>query len=977
MRVSKVIFIALSALSFLTTGQSDCHAVTVSLQWGASTGATGYRVYYQANSSAQPFGGNGASQGSAPVDVSGQTSATISGLDPANAYYFAVTAYNEAGESSYSNVVSVPELASPTTSISYPASNASVSGTVAITASASDNVGVSSVGFYVNGVLQGTDTSTPYTCSWNTSSLAAGSYTLTARAYDAAGNVGESGAVTVTVVNDTTAPTVALTSPASGATLSGTVAIAASASDNVGVSRVEFYANGSLLSASNVAPYSYSWNTAGVSNGSYTLSARAYDSAGNVRNSSSVSVVVNNTAAVGGTTAVFGNSADANYTGTVEDTFLDLNSTANAGSATLNTYTWPASKPANAIMMKWNLSALPANAQIQSATLYLYMNGTGGDSLYEIPVHKVINKTPVLSNSNGYTYDGTNAWTPSSVPYNSIPLAQSDIGAAVDAPQIDTTYGYKSWNVTSMVQEWVANPAGNLGLVLNSSAKATSDSNRTFASSEAADAGQRPRLVVTYVLASDITAPSVVISSPASGATVSGTVSVSASASDSVGVSKVDFYLNGALVSTDSSSPYSYNWDTTTLSNGSYSLSAKAYDAAGNVGETGNTTVTVSNQVADTTAPTMSSFTMPTTSTSLAVAISALAASDAVGVTGYLVTESSTRPSATASGWSTGAPTSFTFSGTGTRTAYAWAKDAAGNVSNSLSRTVTITLPDTTAPTMSSFTMPTTSTSLAVAISALAATDAVGVTGYLVTESSTKPSATASGWSTGAPTSFTFSGTGTRTAYAWAKDAAGNVSNSLSRTVTITLPDTTAPTMSSFTMPTTSTSLAVAISALAATDAVGVTGYLVTESSTKPSATASGWSTGAPTSFTFSGTGTRTAYAWAKDAAGNVSNSLSRTVTITLPDTTAPTVAITSPSNGSVVKGTRTIYVSASDNVGVGKVEFYVNGVLRLTDSTASYEYTWNTRTVANGTCTLMARAYDAAGNVGQSTAITVTVRNR
>jgi len=297
MRVSKVIFIALSALSLLMTGQSDCHAVTVSLQWGASTGATGYRVYYQANSSAQPFDGTGASQGSAPVDVANQTSATISGLDPANAYHFAVTAYNEAGESSYSNVVSVPELTSPATSISYPANNASVSGTVALTASASDNVGVSRVEFYVNGALQGSDTSTPYTSSWNTASLAAGTYTLTSRAYDAAGNVGQSGAVTVTVVNDTTAPTVSLTSPASGATLSGTVAVTASASDNVGVSRVEFYANGTLLSASNVAPYSYSWNTAAVSNGSYTLSARAYDSAGNVRNSSAVSVVVNNSAA--------------------------------------------------------------------------------------------------------------------------------------------------------------------------------------------------------------------------------------------------------------------------------------------------------------------------------------------------------------------------------------------------------------------------------------------------------------------------------------------------------------------------------------------------------------------------------------------------------------------------------------------------------------------------------------------------------
>jgi len=53
-----------------------------------------------------------------------------------------------------------------------------------------------------------------------------------------------------------------------------------------------------------------------------------------------------------------------------------------------------------------------------------------------------------------------------------------------------------------MVREWVANPAGNLGLLLNSSAQATSDSIRTFASSEASDAGRRPRLVVTYTMGS-------------------------------------------------------------------------------------------------------------------------------------------------------------------------------------------------------------------------------------------------------------------------------------------------------------------------------------------------------------------------------------------------------------------------------------------------------------------------------------------
>ncbi|MEA5114176.1 MAG: Ig-like domain-containing protein, partial [Geobacteraceae bacterium] len=188
--------------------------------------------------------------------------------------------------------------------------------------------------------------------------------------------------------------------------------------------------------------------------------------------------------------------------------------------------------------------------------------------------------------------------------------------------------------------------------------------------------------------------------------------------------------------------------------------------------------------------------------------------------------------------------------------------------------------------------------------------------------------------------------------------------------------DATAPTVNTFTLPTTATSLTVPITAFTATDEVGVTGYLVTESSTQPSATAIGWSTSAPSSFTFSSAGTKTAYAWAKDAAGNVSGSLSRTVTITLPDTTAPTVSITSPSANSVVRGSKTIYASASDNVKVTKVEFYVNGVLKLTSGSSPFKYSWNTRTVGNGTCGLMAKAYDAAGNMQQSSTVSVRVKN-
>lgn len=98
-----------------------------------------------------------------------------------------------------------------------------------------------------------------------------------------------------------------------------------------------------------------------------------------------------------------------------------------------------------------------------------------------------------------------------------------------------------------------------------------------------------------------------------------------------------------------------------------------------------------------------------------------------------------------------------------------------------------------------------------------------------------------------------------------------------------TLPDTTAPTVNIFTLPSTATSLTVTISSFTASDNVGVTGYLVTESAAAPSASDPGWTSSAPTTFTFSAAGNKTAYAWAKDAAGNVSAAKSSSVVITLP----------------------------------------------------------------------------------------------
>jgi C1A family cysteine protease len=103
----------------------------------------------------------------------------------------------------------------------------------------------------------------------------------------------------------------------------------------------------------------------------------------------------------------------------------------------------------------------------------------------------------------------------------------------------------------------------------------------------------------------DTIPPTVSIVSPASGATVSGTTTVSVSASDNVGVTSVALYLDGALMGNDTTSPFSFAWNTLTASNGQgHSLQAVAYDAAVNSATSTAVNVTVNN-VADTTPPTV------------------------------------------------------------------------------------------------------------------------------------------------------------------------------------------------------------------------------------------------------------------------------------------------------------------------------------------------------------------------------------
>jgi len=195
---------------------------------------------------------------------------------------------------------------SPSVALSAPAAGARVHGTVPVTAAATDDGAVSRVELAVDNTPLTTPNTPPYTATWDTTAVANvnGQHTVQATAYDEAGN-STTTSVVVTVDN-TAAPVVSDISPAAGTTVPTTVPISATATDDVGVTKVEFYADGRHLDDKTAEPYTTSWDTLDLlhtafddpplaARTTHTVTVKAYDRSGNVT-TSSVSVYVNNTA---------------------------------------------------------------------------------------------------------------------------------------------------------------------------------------------------------------------------------------------------------------------------------------------------------------------------------------------------------------------------------------------------------------------------------------------------------------------------------------------------------------------------------------------------------------------------------------------------------------------------------------------------------------------------------------------------------
>jgi hypothetical protein len=171
----------------------------------------------------------------------------------------------------------------------------------------------------------------------NTSLAGGGAYCYRVRAYNAAGTSAYSNTACGTAPTDTQPPTVSLTAPAQGATVSGSaVTVSASASDNSGVAGVRFQLDGVNLNAEDtISPYSMNWNTTTAANGTHSLTAIARDTAGNTTTSPAVTITISNIAPppppTGGLVAAYGFNEGSGST--VNDASGNGNSGVIAGAA--------------------------------------------------------------------------------------------------------------------------------------------------------------------------------------------------------------------------------------------------------------------------------------------------------------------------------------------------------------------------------------------------------------------------------------------------------------------------------------------------------------------------------------------------------------------------------------------------------------------------------------------------------------------
>lgn len=475
-----------------------------------------------------------------------------------------------------------PVNIAPSVSLTSPSNNSSFTAPASITlqATASDSDGtINKVEFYNGTTLLGQDLTSPYSFAW--ANVAAGTYTITAKATDNSNAVTNSTAITVVVnaSNVNIPPTVSLTAPNTNSVFpsGSTVVLQANAADANGtVTKVQFYRGTTLIGTDLTAPYSLNW--ANVAVGSYVITAKATDNSNAVTTSSSINVTVN--ANIAPTVALTSPLTNTQFTAptpiTLQASASDTDGTISKvqfynGTILLSTdatspysYAWT-----NVAAGTYTITAKAtdnSNAVTISTAITLIVNPTSS------------NTPPTVSLTSP-----TNASNFTSLANINLTANASDLNGLVSKVEFYKGTSLIGSDLTAPYSfSWLNVPAGTYVIT----AKAT-DNNGASTTSTAS--------TITVTMPANNVLPTVSFISPLNNAIISpapATIVISANAADANGsINKVFFYNGTALLSQITTAPYTYSW--TNVAAGTYTLKARAMDNNGALSSLATITITV------------------------------------------------------------------------------------------------------------------------------------------------------------------------------------------------------------------------------------------------------------------------------------------------------------------------------------------------------------------------------------------------
>jgi RHS repeat-associated protein len=422
---------------------------------------------------------------------------------------------------------------------------------IAMTASATDSDGtVTKVEFYNGTTKLGEDSTAPFSLTWN--GAVAGTYSLTAKAYDNYSAARVSSPITV-VVN--MLPTVSLTAPAAGTVNAPTdLVFAANASDSDGsISKVEFYNGTTKLGEDVTAPYSFTWIN--VSPGTYSLTAKAIDNRNAVATSAAVAVTVNVLPTV---------SLTAPTNGTVVNAPATFMLTAQA-----------ADSDGSISRVEFYDGATKLGEDTVAPYTFTWTNiGTGSHTLTAKAIDN--RSATVVSSAATFTVNELPTIRISAPVSGAVVVAPADVSVEAEASDVDDGVAIVEFYVdgthvaTDLVTPFTLQasnlPAGTHTL------KAKAYDNRggaTWSEESILIVNERPQVAL-------------VSPAPDVGLIVPATINLAATASDPDGtIARVEFYSGATLLGSDTVAPYELSW--TVSANGDHSITAHAIDNRGTV----------------------------------------------------------------------------------------------------------------------------------------------------------------------------------------------------------------------------------------------------------------------------------------------------------------------------------------------------------------------------------------------------------